>query len=89
MSMRTIIEGSQLATQFKQHKVDYRRFDEAFSDAQRALRSAPETFPQVPNTPLRRVRFVPFEGVPHLSIFFTFDENTVTLHFAATFEEKE
>lgn len=87
--MRTIIESNQLARQFRQYKIDYRRFDEAFSDAQRALRSAPETFPKVPNTELHRVKLVPFNGVPPLSIFFTFDENAVTLHFAATFEEEE
>ena len=89
MPMRTIIEDKLLARQFKQHKIDYRRFDEAFSDVQRALRSAPETFPKVPNTDLRRIKLVPFEGVPPLSIFFTFDANTVTLHFAARFEEEE
>jgi hypothetical protein len=43
----------------------------------------------VPNTNLHRVKLVPFEGVPTLSIFFTFDEKNVTLHFAAGFEEEE
>jgi len=87
--MRTIIESNALARQFRQYRIDYRRFDEAFSDAQRALRTAPETFPQVPNTGLRRVKLVPFGGIPPLSIFFTYDENTVTLHFAAIFEDEE
>jgi hypothetical protein len=75
--MRTIIESNALARQFRQYEV------------QRALRIAPETFPQVPNTSLYRVKLIGFDGVPPLSIFFTFDENTVTLHFAAIFEEEE
>ena len=87
--MRTIIESNALARQFRQYKISYRRWDEAFSEAQRALRSAPETFPEVPNTGLRRVKLIGFECVPPLSIFFTFDQNTVTLHFAAIFEEEE
>ena len=87
--MRTIIESNHLARQFRQYRINYRRFDEAFRDAQRALRSAPQTFPKVPKTDLHRVKLVPFDGIPPLSIFFTFDENSVTLHFAAIFEEEE
>lgn len=87
--MRTIIESNALARDFRRYKIDYRRWDEAFEEVQRALRSAPETFPEVPDTSLRRVKLIGFEGVPPLSIFFTFDETTVTLHFAAIFKEEE
>jgi hypothetical protein len=87
--MRTIIESNALARQLRQYRIDYRRWDEAFGEVQRALRSAPETFPEVPSTSLRRVKLIGFNGVPPLSIFFTFDEKSVTLHFAAIFEEEE
>jgi hypothetical protein len=87
--MRTIIESNQLARLLRQLKIDYRRFDEAFSDVQRALRSAPETFPQVPATNLHRVKLVPFDGVPSLSIFFTYDKDTVTLHFASIMPDED
>lgn len=87
--MRTIVESSNLATQFAQWKIDYARWDDAFIGAGAALRAIPETFPQVPGTDLRRIKLVPFAGVPNLSIFFRYDDEKVTLEFAEIFEEDE
>jgi hypothetical protein len=87
--MRTIVESNALARQFRQYKIDYQRWDEVFNEIQRSLRVAPETFPEVPGTGLRRVKIIGFGGLPRLSIFFTFDEHTVTLHFVARVVEEE
>ena len=87
--MRVVIHSNKLARQFAEYRISYRRFDEAFMDTERALSSHPEIFPKVPETTLSRVKLVPFNGVPPLSIFFTFDDSTVTLHFASIIDEDE
>lgn len=87
--MRTIVQGDRVAEEFARLRLDYRRFDEAFSATEDALVKTPETFPLVPGTELRRLKLVPFEGVPNLSLFFRFNDNEVVLEIAAVIEDEE
>jgi hypothetical protein len=76
---RTIVEEPLYTAQINELRINWRRLDEAFQTLEKAVLLIPDIFPQVPNTKLRRIRLVGFEGVPPLSIYFAIKGDTAHL----------
>jgi hypothetical protein len=54
-----------------------------------ALCKHPEIFPALPGYRVHRIRITGFPGVPELSIFFTYDDETVYLLSADQIQEEQ
>jgi hypothetical protein len=65
-----IIEEPLYAEQINRLHIDWERLDDALVELQSAILLAPDVFPLIPGSKLRRVQLVGFPGVPPLSIFF-------------------
>jgi len=77
--MRSIRQEAEFTKQLASLRVNYKRLDEALIQVNDALCKAPEIFPLIAGTPLRRLRLSNFPGVPPLSIFFIYDDEYVYL----------
>jgi hypothetical protein len=76
---RVIIEEPGFSEQAEKLRLSYPRLDEAMRGAQLVLVDAPEIFPIVPGTELRRLRLHLYAPGVVLDVWFTFDAETVRL----------
>lgn len=62
--------------------MDARRLDEILEGSLEVLSRKPDEFPQVEYTDLRRLKTRPFKpSIPSYGIFFSYDDQTVTLKY--------
>jgi hypothetical protein len=87
--MRTVRFEELFSSQIRRLKVDFKKLDEAMEGLIEVLGNAPELFPQVPGTPLRMVALNEMPGIPPLSIFFLFDDETIYLMSAELIVDSE
>jgi len=89
--MRTIVEEQGYKEQIQALRVKWKRLDEALGEVATAICQIPDLFPQVPNSGdpgLRRLKLVGYEGVPPLSIFFSYTATEVRLHLAEIIDQE-
>ena len=76
---RTIREGKGFAEQKKNLRHSAKRLDEVLDGVTWALCRKPDCFPGLPDIKLYLAKTDPFPDVPALYIWYTFDDDTVTL----------
>jgi|HubBroStandDraft_2_1064218.scaffolds.fasta_scaffold2049111_1 hypothetical protein len=76
--MRTIREEGRFREQLEELGVSARRLDELMEGIALAVSLRPEVFPRVPGTSLHRIKVRPFQGLPHLNLWFWYNETTVS-----------
>ena len=78
---RTIIEQPSFTTSARELKIADEAIKAALDHVRIQLVRMPEIFPQVPHTPLRRLKIQGYAASqPTIDVWFTFDEKHVYLH---------
>lgn len=75
--MRTIREEDEFKKKLEGIGVSPRLLDELIEGIILTVATSPEIFAEVPGTPLRRFRVIPFPGIPRMNIWFRFDDEYV------------
>lgn len=77
---RTIIEDTGFKDQLKKLRISHRRLDELMENGVAfALCREPEVFPGLPGSTVRRIRVLACVGIPDCNIWFSYDDEKVTL----------
>ena len=76
---REIIEEKQFADEKRKISKSLKRLDEILDGVTWILCRKPESFHNIPDTPLWLAKTDPFPGHPALQVWFTFDDDSVNL----------
>ena len=85
---RTIIESNLYADSKDSLPISCQRLDEILDGVLWHLARKPELFPRIPGTVVHRVRTESFPETPVFLVWYTFDQDTVTLQLIEHWTEE-